>query len=61
MSDLERMGYGLEHTGHHVEGKRTTLFAHELGQRHAVDILHDEVGHGAFYLEIVHANDMRIG
>ena len=61
VSDLERMGYGFEHAGHHVEGKRTALFAHELGQRHAVDIFHDKVGHGAFYLEIVHADDVRIG
>ena len=61
MSNLERMGYSFEHAGRQHQGKRAALFAHELGQRYAVDILHDEVGHGAFYLEIVHADDVRIG
>ena len=60
MRRFERAGHGLEHTRRHIERQRAFL-AHELGERDAIHVFHDQIRLGARCVEVVHAHDVRIG
>ena len=57
------IGHRIEHAGGNVEGKRARELTHEVGQRDAIDVLHDEIRRGVavIHLEIVHAHNMVAG
>ena len=53
---LQCVGHGVEHAGRRIDRKHAFL-AHELRQRDAVHVFHDEIGHLAFDFEVEHAHD----
>ena len=46
MRRFERNGHGLDHTRRHIERQRAFL-AHELGERDAIHVFHDQIRLGA--------------
>ena len=57
---FERTSHRFEHARRHIERQRAFL-AHELGERDAVHVFHDQIRLGARCVEVIHAHDVRIG
>ena len=60
MRDLKRVRDAREDVRHHVEREVAVVFAQEPLERRPFHILHDEVRHGVFDLEVIHRDDVRI-
>ena len=57
---LDRVRNRLEHGRHHVRIERFREVFHEVGERNAVNELHDDVGHIALDLEVVDRSDVGV-
>ena len=60
MRDLKRVCDAREDVRHHVEREVAVVLAQEPLERRPFHVLHDEVRHGVFDLEVVHRDDIRI-
>ena len=60
MRDLKRVRDAREDVRHHVEREVAVVLAQEPLERRPFHVLHDEVRHGVFDLEVVHRDDVRV-
>ena len=60
MRNLERVRDAREDVRHHVEREVAVVLAQEPLERRPFHVLHDEVRHGVFDLEVVHRDDVRV-
>ena len=58
--DLDRVRNRLEHGRHHVRIEHLWEVFHEVGERNAIDKLHDDVSHIALDLEVVDRSDVGV-
>ena len=57
---LKRVRHRVEHSGDHVKRQAIVMVAQQLGERHALNVLHDQVRRGILNLEVVYRDDARV-
>ena len=60
MRNLECVRDAREDVRHYIEREVAVVLAQEPLERRPFHVLHDEVRHGVFDLEVVHRDDVRI-
>ena len=60
MRRRQSAGHRVEHGGNHIERQPIGVFAHDLRERDAFDVFHDQVRSLTAHLEIEHCDDARV-